>query len=249
MSAMSAQPAFASHLPLLSSGFSASSPQRWGRYLAPVSTAVVLHVAAVAVALWQAQTWVPPVPTASMQASILPPSPLPMVAPEPAKPEPPKPQPPKPRPTPPKPKPVPQPMVSQRAGPSPVTVATPTPQPVSPPVESAPASPAAEKSDKTAAPAASTSAPRFDAAYLNNPEPPYPAMSRRLGEEGRVLLNVQVEADGLPRQVRVARSCGYPRLDEAARSAVEKWRFVPARQGERAVAASVNVPIHFRLDS
>ena len=92
------------------------------------------------------------------------------------------------------------------------------------------------------------SAPRFDAAYLNNPAPAYPAVSRRLGEEGRVLLAVQVDADGAPRQVRIARSSGYPRLDAAAQVAVEKWRFVPARQGEHSVAASVNVPIHFRLD-
>mgnify|MGYP000281677152 CR=1 FL=1 len=74
------------------------------------------------------------------------------------------------------------------------------------------------------------------------------AVSRRLGEEGRVLLAVQVDADGAPRQVRIARSSGYPRLDAAALAAVEKWRFVPARQGEHSVAASVNVPIHFRLD-
>lgn len=244
MPAMSAPAASVSQLPLLSSGWP-SQPARWRRYLAPVSTAAALHAAVWGVAVWQAQSaWTPPPPAPAMQASILPPSPLPMAAPEPAKPPAPKP-----RPTPVKrqPRPTPPPMVSQRASPAPVAVAAPAPQPVSQ-ADSAPPSPPAEKADKAAAPAAPTSAPRFDAAYLNNPEPPYPAVSRRLGEEGRVLLNVQVEPDGSPRQVRVARSCGYPRLDEAARGAVEKWRFVPARQGERPVAASVNVPIHFRLD-
>ncbi|PKO55172.1 MAG: energy transducer TonB, partial [Betaproteobacteria bacterium HGW-Betaproteobacteria-21] len=41
---------------------------------------------------------------------------------------------------------------------------------------------------------------------------------------------------------------GSERLDEAARNAVSRWRFVPARQGERAIEASVLVPIIFKLE-
>ncbi len=95
---------------------------------------------------------------------------------------------------------------------------------------------------------AAVTPPRFDAAYLANPAPPYPGMSRRLGEEGRVLLRVRVSAEGLPTQVEVAQSSGFPRLDAAAREAVLGWKFVPARQGERAIVASVNVPIAFKLN-
>ena len=90
---------------------------------------------------------------------------------------------------------------------------------------------------------------RVDAAYLHNPKPVYPVASRRLGEEGRVLLRVRVSAHGLPAEVDVKQSSGFPRLDEAARAAVERWRFVPARQGTEAVEASVLVPLHFSLDS
>ncbi len=90
---------------------------------------------------------------------------------------------------------------------------------------------------------------RFNAAYLNNPEPKYPPISRRLGEEGRVLLKVRVTADGMAATVDLEKSSNFERLDEAARQAVARWRFVPARRGDEAVEASVIVPIVFRLES
>ncbi|WP_235943163.1 energy transducer TonB [Zoogloea dura] len=93
-------------------------------------------------------------------------------------------------------------------------------------------------------------APRFDAAYLANPIPEYPRLSRRMGEEGRVMLRVHVGADGKPLEVTIAKSSGYPRLDDVARDTVlRSWRFVPARQGDQAVAGTVRVPIDFTLDS
>jgi len=98
-----------------------------------------------------------------------------------------------------------------------------------------------------AAPAALVAA-RFDADYLNNPAPAYPLMSRRRGEQGTVMLRVQVSAEGAAQHVEVNQSCGYPRLDEAALKAVRAWRFVPARRGNEAVSANVLVPIVFALD-
>ena len=92
-------------------------------------------------------------------------------------------------------------------------------------------------------------APRFDADYLTNPAPAYPALSRRMGEQGRVLLRVFVHADGSAGQVEIRESSGFERLDRAARDTVTRWRFVPARQGERPVAAWVLVPISFSLRS
>ena len=92
-------------------------------------------------------------------------------------------------------------------------------------------------------------AARFDAEYLNNPAPAYPLISRRQGESGRVLLLVQVTAQGAAGHVEIRQGSGFPRLDEAALNAVRNWRFVPARRGDEAVAASVVVPITFRLHS
>jgi periplasmic protein TonB len=89
--------------------------------------------------------------------------------------------------------------------------------------------------------------PGFGAAYLNNPPPEYPRVSQRRREEGTVLLRVAVAADGRPVSWSVEQSSGHERLDAAALAAVEGWRFEPARRGTRPVAASVIVPMEFRL--
>jgi periplasmic protein TonB len=89
--------------------------------------------------------------------------------------------------------------------------------------------------------------PRFDADYLDNPAPNYPALSRRSGEQGKVMLRVFVEPGGNAGQVLIAASSGFDRLDSAAIDAVRRWKFVPARQGENAIAGWVVVPINFSL--
>ena len=96
---------------------------------------------------------------------------------------------------------------------------------------------------------ATESSPVFDAAYLRNATPPYPALSRRLREEGRVMLQVRVDAQGLPVSVAVHASSGFKRLDSAAREAVAAWRFVPARRGAVPIEATVLVPLVFNLES
>jgi protein TonB len=89
--------------------------------------------------------------------------------------------------------------------------------------------------------------PRFDADYLQNPAPAYSAVSRRLREQGRVVLRVLVSADGRPEKVELRASSGFERLDTAALDTVAHWRFVPARQGDRPIAGWVLVPISFSL--
>jgi protein TonB len=105
---------------------------------------------------------------------------------------------------------------------------------------------------QAAEPAAAPAAPlvtqaRFDADYLQNPAPIYPALSRRMGEEGKVVLRVFVSPDGLPEKMEVRTGSGSSRLDKAAQDAVRRWKFVPARRGDEAVGAWVQVPIVFKL--
>lgn len=90
--------------------------------------------------------------------------------------------------------------------------------------------------------------PRFSAAYLSNPPPAYPRLSRRMGEQGKVLLRVLVSDDGSSKKVEIESSSGSSRLDQAASEAVANWRFVPAKRGEQAIAAWVVVPIVFSLE-
>jgi protein TonB len=73
-------------------------------------------------------------------------------------------------------------------------------------------------------------------------------MSRRLGEQGRVILRVRVNAAGNADEIQVRDSSGFARLDDAARDTVRGWRFVPARRGTTPVAAWVLIPISFRLE-
>ena len=91
-------------------------------------------------------------------------------------------------------------------------------------------------------------APRFDADYLNNPSPPYPAAARRLRLQGTVVLRVTVSDSGLPLEIRVVQSSGASILDQAALKVVRDWTFVPARQGVEKISAAVDVPIRFVLN-
>lgn len=94
---------------------------------------------------------------------------------------------------------------------------------------------------------ADATAPLFDAAYLRNPRPRYPAASKALHEEGTVKLRVYVSADGKAIEVQLHQSAGFVRLDEAAIDAVQRWRFVPAQRGTQSYAEWVVVPISFVL--
>jgi periplasmic protein TonB len=115
------------------------------------------------------------------------------------------------------------------------------------------AAPQAPKRPPPPVPQATDDAPiteaRFDADYLNNPSPSYPPLSRRMREQGTVILRVRVREDGQPAEVLIERGSGHKRLDEAAQTAVKNWRFVPARSRQSAVESWVLVPIEFSLSS
>jgi len=89
---------------------------------------------------------------------------------------------------------------------------------------------------------------RFSASYLQNPAPRYPLAARRAGEQGTVTLKVLVSIKGLPRRVEIEKTSGSSRLDTAARDAVGRWRFNPARRGNAPIESWVLVPVVFRLE-
>ena len=167
-------------------------------------------------------------------------------------PAPPQPTPPEPEPPKPKPKPVvkpksvqpvpqaampdvPEETLPQEEAPPPEEASSAPPQPdVDPP---APASPVREPDRE----------PDYQATYLKNPVPSYPMVARRMGWQGKVVLNVEVLANGLPGQIKLQQSSGHDVLDNAAIKAVSGWRFVAARQNGQAVAKWFLVPIPFIL--
>jgi len=92
--------------------------------------------------------------------------------------------------------------------------------------------------------------PRFDASWSGNAPPPYPAMARRMGEEGEVRLDVQVGQDGTVLDVRLKKSSGSQLLDQTAIETVKKWRFTPATVDGKPVAEwYYNWKWVFRLES
>lgn len=203
-----------------------SSSQRSGL----LGIVIGVHVVA-ALGIMAAKTVVPVITEMPMVVEMLQPAapeqpqpkPQPVAKPTPAR-----------QPTPKAPTPVIEATKSEVAAPS-VPVAAPTP---------APAASAASSASAEAA----VSQARFDADYLKNPAPTYPPLSRRMGEEGKVILRVSVTPQGTADSVEIKTSSGSPRLDESAQKTVRNWKFIPAKRGGDAVQSWVLVPIVFKLE-
>jgi len=90
--------------------------------------------------------------------------------------------------------------------------------------------------------------PDYRADYLNNPRPPYPMVARRMGFHGKVVLNVEVLAEGRAGQVLLHTSSGYDILDNAALQTIKSWRFTPAHRFGQPVTQWFLVPIKFSLE-
>ena len=214
---------------------------------------VTLHVAA----LWALQSGLMRkaaeiiIPAEVLSEFLTPQPPAPPAPPTPPAPPPPKPAPPKPSPTPPKPRvakptPAPEPMPVAIADPTPAPAApvgVVEPQPAAKPVEA----PVAAAPAPAAPPAPAIVQPSSDASHLNNPKPVYPAVSKRLGEQGKIVLRVLIGADGIPQKVEIKQSSGFERLDEAAIATVQRWKFVPGKRNGVPEAMWNIVPINFVL--
>jgi len=162
-------------------------------------------------------------------------------------PPPPAPEPPRPVPRPvqrepvPQPTPVPQPAVARE---------TPAAEAIAP---ATPSVPATRASTASTAPVPAPAPPRIEppsasAAYLDNPPPVYPRLSRRLGEQGTVLLRVLIGVDGAAAQAELAKSSGFDRLDHAAMQAVRRWKYRPGTRNGVPEAMWFNVPVKFELE-
>jgi TonB family protein len=103
------------------------------------------------------------------------------------------------------------------------------------------------QAEKHQAGAAPVTMPNPFAKGLNNPKPPYPLLSRRLNEEGKVVLNVCVSLSGLVENLKLETTSGYQRLDDIAIETVRKWKFIPAKNQDRDINACYLLPVQFIL--
>ena len=141
--------------------------------------------------------------------------------------------------------------------PRPVAVPTPAPEPEAPTgaeVMMPPAPPvAAPVAVAPPSPPAPAAPPKVDlpssaADYLQNPAPVYPPVSKRLGEQGKVLVRVFIGADGVPQKAELKRSSGFDRLDRSALDYVMRCRYVPGKVGGVAQAMWYEAPVNFVLE-
>ena len=80
-----------------------------------------------------------------------------------------------------------------------------------------------------------------------NIRPDYPKGARQRGEQGDVVVEIRVNAEGVVDDVRVAVSSGFPELDEAAVRAAKAAKFSPARSGHDPVASTARLKLQFKL--
>ena len=113
----------------------------------------------------------------------------------------------------------------------------PEPEPV---VEAPPSAPQMPAGPVTLSSELSVACPHLNA-------PVYPALSRRLGEEGKLVLRVELDESGQVNIAQVVNSSGYKRLDEAAMAAVKTWRCNPPMRSGNPVRAIALQPFNFVL--
>ncbi len=233
-------------LPMHSPLLSPYAPPRFSRNVVIVGSVLVFHGAA----LWALQSGlvrkvVEIVVPVEMLAQIV---------------EPPKP---KVAPPPPPPVPVPQKVVKTRTptpppAPQPMAIADPTPAPNAPTGVTTPQPPAPPIAAPVAAapvapPAAPPAPPKIvlpssDADYLHNPKPSYPAMSKRLGEQGKVMVRVFIGVDGLPEKAEIKKSSGYERLDKSALEYILQCRFVAGKVNGTPQPMWYEAPVNYVLE-
>jgi periplasmic protein TonB len=152
---------------------------------------------------------------------------------------------PKPQTTPLPPPPMPMAVVSTEPSPNAVTGSA-APQPTAPPI-AAPV-PAAPPAPPAAPAPPRIQLPDSNADYLANRPPAYPPLSKRLGEQGKVVVRVFIGTDGNATQAEIRTSSGHDRLDQTALKTVQAWKYVPGKVNGEAKAMWFNVPLNFVLE-
>ncbi len=91
--------------------------------------------------------------------------------------------------------------------------------------------------------------PEVPPTLVHAQSPVYPDMARRIGAQGRVLVELVIDEDGRVIAVKIAESNAIESLERAAMDAAWGFLFAPARQGDKPVRTRVVVPFDFHLGS
>jgi TonB family protein len=86
--------------------------------------------------------------------------------------------------------------------------------------------------------------------FLNNVYPKYPIISKKEGEEGEVILIVEVDENGKATSIIIYKSSTYERLDNVSIDAVKNWKFIPARNKfGMPIKSKIKIPFVFKIKS
>ena len=80
-----------------------------------------------------------------------------------------------------------------------------------------------------------------------NPHPTYPLIARKKGWEGRVLIQAEIDREGNVSEIKVLESSGFNVLDNASLETLKKWKFTPAKIGNKFVDDTINIPVKFLI--
>ena len=81
----------------------------------------------------------------------------------------------------------------------------------------------------------------------HQPRPSYPLSSKKLREEGLLMLKFCVNPAGTVDTAHIITSSGYSRLDESALEAIRRWRFPHTLQADLARSDCYRMPVQFSL--
>ncbi len=133
---------------------------------------------------------------------------------------------------------------------------TPMPTPNLPPSDNAPVAPATPPAPPAPpaepAPAPAPSGPisvGINDIQCSDPQPGYPSMSQKMGEEGRAMVKLSIGTAGEVTNVALTSSSGSPRLDRAATEAARSIKCTPYKQNGHAVPVVASKPYVFKLDN
>jgi protein TonB len=154
-------------------------------------------------------------------------------------------------------------MLAPPPPPPPPQVAQPAPRPPErkpPPERTAPRPPAPRQAPPTTRPVlplppAADAAPAFTAALVPDrvaqaaytPAAPYPPEARNRGQQGLVVVRIDIGPDGHVTRVTLMQSSGVPALDRSVLETIPRWRFDPARRNGRPVADAILQRVVFSL--
>ena len=93
--------------------------------------------------------------------------------------------------------------------------------------------------------------PKSNAKYKigteNNPHPTYPLIARKKGWEGRVIIQAKIDNEGNVAFIKIKESSGVEVLDNISLKTLKKWKFTPAKLGNKFIHDVVEIPVKFQL--